>query len=204
VNRARQRTSPPPSKPPARLFSRPPSRPLPGPQAADRGFTLVEVLVAIALLVMLTWATTVFLPEALERRRLAALADQTLTALQAARVEAQAHGRAVRVSTPGDGTSCLLVHLGPRESCRCDAPAGPQCDAPARLIVAVPSTSPLGMTLRATAPSAVYDPVLGTVTPTLTVHLAGRRGTEVRHVVNLTGRVRSCVATGALPGWSRC
>lgn len=169
------------------------------------GFTLVEALVVLALLAALALAAVAFAPEAVERRRLAAIADQALSVLHAARVEAQAQGRTVRLTPLGAGAaSCLVVHTGPREACHC-APAGsPQCDAPARLVAAVAAPGSAGIALRVNTAGAVYDPVLGTVTPTLTVQLTGPRGTELRHVVNLTGRVRSCVAAGAMPGWPRC
>lgn len=169
------------------------------------GFTLVEALVVLALLAAIALAAVAFAPEAVERRRLAAVADQALSALHAARVEAQAHGRTVRVTPLGAGAgSCLVVHTGLREACRCTPGATPQCDAPARLVAAVAAAGSAGIALRVNTPGAVYDPVLGTVTPTLTVQLTGSRGTELRHVVNLTGRVRSCVAAGAMPGWPRC
>jgi type IV fimbrial biogenesis protein FimT len=169
------------------------------------GFTLVETLVALALLAVLALAAAAFAPEAVERRRLAAVADQALSALHAARVEAQVQGRAVRVSVLGAGAgTCLVMHTGPREACGCPPAGPPQCDAPARLVAAVAATGGAAIALRVNAAGAVYDPVLGTVTPTLTLQLTGSRGTELRHVVNLTGRVRSCVAAGAMPGWPRC
>jgi type IV fimbrial biogenesis protein FimT len=172
---------------------------------APSGFTLVETLAVLALLAALALAAVAFAPDAVERRRLAAVADQALSALHAARVEAQAQGRTVRVSALGDaGGSCLVVHTGPREACVCPPVGSPQCEVPARLVAAVASAPSAGIALRANAASAVYDPVLGTVTPTLTLQLTGSRGTELRHVVNLTGRVRSCVAAGAMPGWPRC
>jgi type IV fimbrial biogenesis protein FimT len=46
--------------------------------------------------------------------------------------------------------------------------------------------------------------VHGTVTPTATFKLESTEGVAVHQVVNVMGRTRSCVASGALPGFKTC
>jgi type IV fimbrial biogenesis protein FimT len=52
--------------------------------------------------------------------------------------------------------------------------------------------------------SVLFDPMHGTSTPTGTLHVIGAGGREVRHVINVMGRVRSCSPAPALPGYRAC
>jgi type IV fimbrial biogenesis protein FimT len=175
------------------------------PSAHSRGFTLVEALVVIALAAGLAAAAAAMLPDLLERRRVQAVGVQAAALLQAARLESQTQGRTVRASFHADAAgSCLAVHTGPREDCHCPALGQPRCNGTARLVgvLQVPSTA--GLSLRPNVTAVVYDPVLGTASPTASLRVVGARGTELRQIVNLTGRVRTCVAAGTVPGAVRC
>jgi type IV fimbrial biogenesis protein FimT len=50
----------------------------------------------------------------------------------------------------------------------------------------------------------LFDPMHGTSTPTGTVRVVGAGGHEVRHVINVMGRVRTCSPAPALPGYRAC
>ena len=54
------------------------------------------------------------------------------------------------------------------------------------------------------AGSMPFDPMHGTSTPTGTVRIVGMNGREVRHIVNVMGRVRSCSPAPVVPGYRAC
>jgi type IV fimbrial biogenesis protein FimT len=60
------------------------------------------------------------------------------------------------------------------------------------------------VTLLSNVRSIMVDPRLGTSTPGGTLRLSDRAGREIRHVVNIMARVRSCTPSGRLPGWRPC
>jgi type IV fimbrial biogenesis protein FimT len=52
--------------------------------------------------------------------------------------------------------------------------------------------------------SILFDPRIGTASPGGTVRLTDSTGREIRHIVNLRGRVRTCSAHGALAEHPAC
>jgi type IV fimbrial biogenesis protein FimT len=52
--------------------------------------------------------------------------------------------------------------------------------------------------------SILFDPRVGTASPGGTVRLTDSAGREIRHIVNLRGRVRTCSVQGALGGHPPC
>jgi type IV fimbrial biogenesis protein FimT len=52
--------------------------------------------------------------------------------------------------------------------------------------------------------SILFDPRIGTASPGGTVRLTDSAGREIRHIVNLRGRVRTCSAQGALAEHPAC
>lgn len=161
------------------------------------GWTLVELLVVLAVLGLLLAGSVPGLADALERRRTAALSQQVLALLQQARLEAQSRNQALRVAVrpaPAGGP-CLLLHTGGAQACGCDASAG-TCTGSAVVLQQVQSSAAPGPSLFANVPSLRFDPSLGTTTPAGRVVLRSRLG-EVHHVVSATGRVRRCAVPGA-------
>jgi type IV fimbrial biogenesis protein FimT len=183
------------------------SSPIPARHPHTTGLTLVELLVAVVVLAVLVTATLPSLVEALDRRRLVAVAADTGTLLQSARTAALARGEPLRVTLlAGAAGQCLLLHAGPASGCSCPAPTGrplPQCSDDAALVLAqaVSTTDRVGLALG--APGLRHDPATGTTTPTATVRVTGRTG-SVHHAVNLMGRVRSCATPAGLGGHPPC
>jgi type IV fimbrial biogenesis protein FimT len=58
--------------------------------------------------------------------------------------------------------------------------------------------------VQANVASILFDPVHGTSTPTGTVRVIGANGRELRHVVNVMGRVRTCSPQGSVGGYRAC
>ena len=60
------------------------------------------------------------------------------------------------------------------------------------------------MLVQANVASILFDPVHGTSTPAGTVRVIGSTGRELRHVVNVMGRVRTCSPQGGVSGYRAC
>lgn len=130
------------------------------------------------------------------QRKLEALAAELAADLRAARTEAVLRNASVSFTVNSSAAgSCYVVHTGPANACDCLA--GPQahaslCVSGAQDIKTV--RLPAGaMSLQANVATMTFDPVNGTTTPAGTLSLIGMRGETIRHIVNVMGRVRSCV-----------
>ena len=169
----------------------------------SHGVSLVETAIAIALGAIVLSSAAPGLQATLARRHLDGVAAQLATDLQFARTEAVARNEPVRVSFHADAAaSCWVVHTRGRALCSCEAGRA-ACGGGAALIRSVAVPAERRVTVGANVGSILYDPVHGTSTPTGTLRVIGAAA-EVRHVVNVLGRVRSCSPLGAAHGWQAC
>lgn len=175
------------------------------PASRQRGVTLIEAGVVVALAAILLASAAPDMRRFVEARRLDALADRLATDLQFARIESVARARPVRLTLhAGADVVCYLLHTGPAASCRCDDGGRAACDEGAEPIKAVAWPATERITVSANVGSMLFDPVLGTVTPTGTWRVVAADGRAIHHVVNLIGRVRSCSPQGAVAGHAAC
>ena len=181
------------------------SRPHDHDARRQRGLSLVEALIAVAITAIATGATLPGFQQALEQRRLEGAAAQLHTDLQLARSEAVARNHTLRISfgSAGNG-SCYVVHTGTAGSCGCDASGAPVCAPTAEALRSVHFASFGGVRLQSNVGSMVLDHAKGTVTPTGTLRLLGAEGRAVHVVVNIMGRARKCSPGGAVPGFAVC
>ena len=176
-------------------------------EVKQRGFTLIESLIAIATAGVIA---TVALPEFarwVDQQRLNDAAQQLLADLQLVRTEAVARQQGLRLSVlPLPTGSCYVLHTGAAGACTCaDGDSGPAvCRGDASEVKTVRWSSDLQIRLTATAPSVLFDPVDGTSTPTTTFEVTNRLGQSLRHVVNVMGRTRTCSPSGRLLGYPTC
>lgn len=187
---------------PAPRHARP--APRPRPRSACRGLTVIEMAVTLGVAAVLLGTAVPAFQDFRLRREVEAVAAQLETDLQLARAEAVARNEDVRVSfASGAGGSCYVVHAGPAGSCRCTAGGAVDCSPgdEALRVVALPVTVPVQLQSRSA--NILFDPVKGTVTPTTTVRVVAAAG-ELRQVVNVVGRVRTCSPGPALAGYPRC
>ena len=171
------------------------------PRACGRrraaGVTLIESLVVLAVLGVLATQAVTQLPDLIDRRRVEATASEAAALLQTARWSAQSTTRSLRASFRHDaGGSCMLIHVAAAD-CTCGASARPTCDQPDAIVGVLQVPASRGVAIHANVASILYDPLLGTATPAATVRITGVRGLELRQVVNLMGRVRTCSAGSA-------
>ncbi|MBK6471456.1 MAG: GspH/FimT family pseudopilin [Betaproteobacteria bacterium] len=173
-------------------------------KTSQRGWTLVEALISLAVTAIALGAAVPGFHEARERRHLDGAAAQLETDLQLARSLAVLHNRTVRVDfRTGSTGSCYVVHSGGPGDCSCDASGAATCSPGAEALRSTGYPSSLPITLTSNAASMAFEHVRGTVTPTSTVRITGR-GRAVHVVTNIMGRVRSCSPSSAAPGYPAC
>jgi len=171
----------------------------------ERGLSLIESLMAVAIAAIATGATLPGFQQALEQRRLEGAAAQLHTDLQLARSEAVARNRTLRMSFgTSAGGSCYVVHTGAAASCSCDDSGSPVCASGTVALRSVHFAAHGRVQLQSNVASMVLDPTKGTVSPTGTVRVLGAQGRAVHVVVNIMGRARKCSPGGAVPGYPAC
>lgn len=170
---------------------------------AQRGFTIVEGLICVTVLLLAVSAALPGFGSARDQRRVEGAAAQLETDLQLTRSLAVAQNRTVRFEIARDdhGT-CYVVHNGAAGDCTC-SPQGAVCRAGFQAHRHQHYAEETGVAVQANVSSMVFDPLKGTVTPAATLRVEGARG-SIRQVVNIMGRIRSCSPDGAMPGYKPC
>lgn len=174
--------------------------------AMIRGLSLVELLCTMAITAVLLGGALPMLHELRSSQALQATAALLETDLQYARSLAVTIRRSTRLSVQAldSGGTCYLLHTGAANACRCDGGGQAQCEQGAEVLRLTELDGPAGITLAPVGRSILFDGDKGTVTPTATLTVADREGRSIRQVVNIMGRVRSCVPEGTLGGLRTC
>ena len=170
------------------------------PRHPQRGLTLIESAVTVAVAAILLCAAAPDLAGLLERQRLAGLATQLASDVQWLRSEAAARNETLRLSFyENTSGSCYVMHTGARNQCRCEAESDtPLCEADAVAFKTVALSSSSRLRVQANVSSMVFDPLHATATPAGTLKVSATSGRAISHVVNVLGRVRTC--SPATPG----
>ena len=172
----------------------------------QRGLTLIEACVTLAVLTTIAASAAPGLRSLIDARRLDGAASQLVHDLQFTRGTAVARNQRVRFSVHGTPAgSCYVIHTGSADQCTCGPHDGPAvCSGVAREIKTVRLSGADRVAMQSNVVSILFDPVHGTSTPTGTLRLTGADGREVRHIVNVMGRVRMCSPQGSVPGYRAC
>ena len=174
-------------------------------QCADRrprGFTLIELMVTVALAAVLATLVAPSFSSFLAKRRVEGVAAELATDLQYARSEAVSRNMEVRVTF---GPNCYVVHLASATSASCTQSGGASVTPSSALIKssAVAPGAPVAVTRAASLASFTFDPVIGaaandvgatpgvvevasTTSPAWTLQLR----------VSTQGRVKTCSPSG--------
>ena len=174
-------------------------------QRQQRGVTLVEAAIVLAVLGVVTTSAAPGMTGLLDGRRLDGAATQLATDIQYVRSEAVARNQPVRLSFYANAeSSCYVVHTGLSAQCACAADGPAQCSGDAEQIKTVSLPASQRVSVQANVGSVLFDPLHGTSTPTGTLRVLGSQGRAVHHVVNVMGRVRSCSPLNTVPGYRAC
>ena len=171
----------------------------------QRGITLVEACVTLAVATIVATGAAPSMQQLLDGRRLDGTASQVASDLQFTRTSAVARNQRVRFSLQTDAAgSCYVIHTGSADACRCGNSGPAVCESGASEIRTVRLPASDRVIVQANVASILFDPVHGTSTPAGTVRVVGSGGRELRHVVNVMGRVRTCAAQGSVAGYRAC
>ena len=172
-------------------------------KSRGRGFTLIDFMIVLTIAGILLGQAVPSWSRAFADKKLQGEAENIATAIQLARTETVTRNRTVSfsiLSTPG-GATCHVVHTGTAAECRCNDDGTAICAAP-EVVVAAARHDP---SVRASLSHSIrFDPRSGTATPTGTVALYSTSGRELQNRVAITGRVRTCVASGSMAGYVPC
>lgn len=172
---------------------------------SSRGLTLIEACVVAAIVAIMAASALPGLQSMIDARRLDGAATQLAADLQFVRGEAVARNRPLRLTVASNAAgSCYLIHTGNAGDCHCEASGPAHCTGGAEAIKTTLLTFADRVGLASNAGSLLFDPVHGTATPTATLRVSDARGREVRHIVNVMGRVRSCSPDAAVAGYRAC
>ena len=170
-----------------------------------RGVTCVEAAVVLAVIAVLLGTALPSFEQTRQRRHLEGVALQFETDVQHARSLAVARNQTVRIGFfGGDAASCYVVHTGNAGACTCGAQGAVTCGGSGSVLRAVHVGGHGAPTLKANVKAMTIDPTYGTVTPTASVRVRIADGTELRQIVNVMGRTRSCTPAPGLPGYPLC
>ncbi|HSV69759.1 MAG TPA: GspH/FimT family pseudopilin [Methylibium sp.] len=172
----------------------------------QRGFTLVEAGTAMTITVAALVTAISGFGGVVQKRHTEGVAAELAADLQFVRTEAVARNRGVRLSfdSQPDGARCYVIHTGAAGDCTCGTTGPALCSGDAVEVKTVLLPADGRTTVRANVASMYYDPVRATVSPTATIRVVGSDGRELRHVVNILGRVRTCAAAGDWAGYRAC
>lgn len=172
-------------------------------KALARGFTLVEMLAALAVTAVALGSVLPDFSRLVQRQRLEGAAAQLETELQLARSQSVADGRNLRIGFHADAAgSCYVIHTGGPGACRCEG-AATTCSAEATALRTVAYEAKDALRVTSNAGSLVFDGVKGTITPTASITLANDSGDRLKLVISVMGRVRDCSPSG-LRGHRAC
>jgi type IV fimbrial biogenesis protein FimT len=168
---------------------------------------LVEALVVMSIGALLLGQALPALSSFLSRRQLEGLSMQLQADMHEWRARSGASGQGLRLSLHAapTGGSCYVVHTGDADACACSDAGQATCQSGTLLLrsVFIPDTT--RVQLSANVKSLRVDPRQGTVSPAGSFDLSSNDGSvRLRHVVNIMGRVRLCMAAGKMSGVPAC
>ena len=175
-----------------------------------QGFTLIELMVTLAVLAILLAAAVPSFADFFDKYRLRAAADAVTSLISNARASAVKSDLDVNIAMTGSGTAwCIGANAATPPSGGDPAAAAPACDCSdaaqclvdgQRAVVAMGAYPEVRV---GTLPAALtFDSKLGAITPlgTRSVILSSPRGKyDLRVALNALGQARLCVPAGKPP-----
>jgi type IV fimbrial biogenesis protein FimT len=174
-------------------------------RATQRGFSLVEMLTAAAVLSVVASLSTGSWRELIGKLRLQSVAQELAADVQLARSSAVALNRPVRLDVQQQAAgACVLAYTGAQGACTCTPQGVPTCEADEQVLKSHWLPANGRVTVSANVTSMRFDPTVGTVSPTATLRIGLADGRALAQVVNIMGRVRTCSPGGLVSGVAAC
>lgn len=175
------------------------------------GFTLVELMVTIAVIAILATIAAPNMMAFLDRNRVVGAGEAVYGQLQAARSEAIKQGARMTAAFSSGSAWCVGYARGD-VACDCTAALGGSnpCsilgDGQNALLTAISSGPFSGVGMNAGGPASLtFDGVRGTLTGAGGgVSFSSAQGRQLRVEVNVLGRVRLCSPDGSVGGYPTC
>ena len=164
-----------------------------------RGLTLLELMIAIAVMVVLIALAIPGMRALLTRNHLKAAAQALAEDLQWTRTEALERNRALRVSFDVRHW-CYGIDLADKGHCDCRLPT---THSGACQLKRQPGSDFPGITLAATFGGTSFEPRRATA-GNGSMTLSATSGHSLRVVLSRLGRVRICAPAGEVPGYPPC
>ncbi|WP_024300981.1 GspH/FimT family pseudopilin [Pseudogulbenkiania sp. MAI-1] len=170
------------------------------PRARHRGFTLVELLVTLAVLAILMALAVPSFGDLIDRGRLSSAADTLYADLQFARSEAIRNNQNVVVSFQSGSSWCYGMVLG-SSACDCSVSNSAAANYCALKRVTAADFSqvsiPDAASITFAAGQTGFDPVRGVALGSGAVTLQSARGKQATVSLALLGRVSLCSPAGS-------
>lgn len=174
------------------------------PAKRQSGFTLIELMVTIAVMLVLTMLAIPSFTDYLDRTRLRGAADDVVSVIGNARVESVKTDRDVNISFTGSGTSwCLGANAAVEPTGGAPAADAAECDCTdaAQCLIggqrkAIETGAHAGVAIGTLPAAFAFDSKLGMIAPlgTRALTLTSPRGKyELTVQVNALGQARLCV-----------
>lgn len=159
------------------------------------GFTLIEMMVTLAVLVVLLTLVVPSMAAMLQRQRVQGSAEQAALDVHQARAEALARQQSVFLSTSAasGGGSCYVMSIGNSDGCSCAVSGPPVCDAASTALKNVAFAAGHAVQLQSAPRSMAIDALRGGATPVgeLVFGDSGGSGPTMKVVVS-SRRLRLC------------
>jgi prepilin-type N-terminal cleavage/methylation domain-containing protein len=181
----------------------------------QRAFTLIELMVVVAVLAIIATLAAPSFRELILMQRLRGSNAQLVTDMQFARAEAASRGTLLRVSFRADASvNCYTLFTSPSNVSRCDCLLGAGTACPANLTEVRTVTLPLDRSIRLAPPAAqpnkafAFDPTTGGIytipTDDVSVPLDAfviqtyiDDARKLNTVINRAGRPQVCAPPGS-------
>ena len=174
--------------------------------ARARGVTLVECCIAVGIVGVLASQAVPSLDTWTDQQRLTGRANEVAQDIYLMKSTAVMKNQALRLRVyTDDSGSCYVLQAGDDAACSCTGSGALNCPDPTRPPLRsahFPATD--GVTLSSNVKTLTVDSRLGTFSPGATLKIGTTEGREIRHIVNIMGRVRSCSWPQASGSFSQC
>lgn len=183
-----------------------PNRPRLPSRLSAGGLSLLEACATLAIASILACGAGPQMTEMLDKARLQGRSQELVADLLQLKSQAITANQELRISVNADeqGT-CYVLHTGRPKDCQCNSQGAHWCSTTEHQTfkaVAFPKSS--GLALQSTSPSILFDPRLGGAAPGGTIRMTDRKAREIRHIVSLRGRIRTCAANATVSGQPGC